>query len=335
MIGFLKEALLLRIELSALTAFAVTLVSGPPLIRWLQHQKIGQVIRERGPKNHFQKAGTPTMGGIIMLLAITVSTLLWGDLTNRFVDILLLLTLAFGVIGGIDDYRKLVLQDTKGLPARWKYMLQSVVGLIAALAFYFTAKTPAETHLVIPFFKHVLIPLGFMYPIWGYFVIVGSSNAVNLTDGLDGLAILPVVLVAGALGIFAYFSGSMHHAFTTPYVLGVNEVGVLCAAILGTGLGFLWFNAHPADVFMGDVGSLSLGAALGGIALATRQELLLAIMGGIFVAETLFILQTGYFKLTKGKRIFKMAPLHHHFEMKGWPEIKIVTRFWIITCVLV
>jgi len=335
---FLKDALLLRVVLSALTAFLVTLISTPYFIRWLKQQKIGQVIREDGPEVHSKKAGTPTMGGVIILLAILVSALLWGDLTNRFIDTLLLLIVSFGVIGGIDDYKKLVLKDAKGLPARWKYILQSAFGLLAAMILYFTATASVDTQLVIPFLKDVLLPLGILYPIWAYFVIVGSSNAVNLTDGLDGLAILPVALVAAALGVFAYLSGSVQwaYAFTTPYIMGVDEVAVLCSAILGSGLGFLWFNAYPAEVFMGDVGSLSLGAALGGIALAVRQELLLVIMGGIFVAETFsVILQVAYFKFTKGKRIFEMTPLHHHFELKGWPEMKIVTRFWIITCMLV
>lgn len=327
-----------RTILGALTALAIALAVGPAMIRRFSRYKVGQTIRDDGPKSHFSKSGTPTMGGALILVAITISVLLWGDLSNRYLWILLWVLLGFGWIGGIDDYRKLVLKNSKGLPARWKYFWQSVVGLTAALLLYFTAKTPAETQLFLPFLKHVIVPLGGYYILLAYLVIVGSSNAVNLTDGLDGLAILPTVMVGAALGIFAYLTGNIEFAkyLTIPYIPEVGELAIFAGALVGAGLGFLWFNTYPALVFMGDIGSLSLGAALGAMAVMVRQELVLFIMGGIFVAETMsVILQVGYFKMTKGKRIFRMAPLHHHFELKGWPEPRVTVRFWIITFVLV
>ncbi len=277
------------------------------------------------------------MGGALVLLAVTVSVLLWCDLNNRFVWIALLVTLSLGFIGWVDDYRKVIEKNSAGLPARWKYFWQSVIALTAAVVLYVTAQVPAETQLIIPFFKHVALNLGLFYILLVYFVIVGSSNAVNLTDGLDGLALLPTVLVAMALGVFAYLTGN--HIFSEylaiPYVPGVGEMGVFCSAIVGAGLGFLWYNAYPAQVFMGDVGALALGGALGVIAVIVRQEIIFFVMGGIFVAETVsVILQVASFKMT-GKRIFKMAPLHHHFELKGWPEPKVIVRFWIITVMLV
>ncbi|MEC8936288.1 MAG: phospho-N-acetylmuramoyl-pentapeptide-transferase, partial [Pseudomonadota bacterium] len=283
------------------------------------------------------KAGTPTMGGAMILLAIAISTLLWGDLTNYYVWIVLLVTLGFGAIGWVDDYRKVVEKNPRGLPARWKYFWQSVVGIGAAVVLYATATTPAETSLLIPMFKDVALPLGVFYIVLSYFVIVGSSNAVNLTDGLDGLAIMPTVLVAMGLSVFAYASGNAVFAnyLHIPFIHGTGELAVFCATIAGAGLGFLWFNTYPAQVFMGDVGALALGAALGVVAVIVRQEIVLFIMGGIFVLETVsVILQVGSYKLT-GRRIFRMAPLHHHYELKGWPEPRVIVRFWIITVVLV
>lgn len=327
----------LRAILGALTALFVGLFLGPTIINKLSSYKIGQVIRELGPKSHFSKAGTPTMGGSIILLSIAVATLLWGDLTDRYVCLVLIVTLGFGFIGAVDDYRKLVLKNSKGLASRWKYFWQSVISLLVAFYLYYTAKTPIETTLIIPFFKHLNVQLGWFFIPFVYFVIVGSSNAVNLTDGLDGLAIMPTVMVAGALAIFAYVSGNVKFAnyLEIPYVYNVGEVAVFCAAMVGAGLAFLWFNTYPAQVFMGDMGSLGLGAALGLIAVLVRQELVLFLMGGIFVLETVsVILQVASFKLT-GKRIFRMAPIHHHFELKGWPEPRVIVRFWIITFILV
>ncbi len=327
----------LRAILGVLTALMISFVVGPFMIERLTRYKIGQTVRDDGPQSHLSKAGTPTMGGALILVAVTSAVLLWARLDNRYVWIVLLTTLAFGLVGLVDDYRKLVLRDPRGLPARWKYFWQSVFGLGAALAFYLTAQSPAETQLIVPFIKDLVIDLGPGFVVLAYFVIVGSSNAVNLTDGLDGLAILPTVLVAGALGIFAYVSG---HAYLSRYLLiphlpGVGELTIFCAALVGAGLGFLWFNAYPAQVFMGDVGALALGAALGSVAVAVRQELVLFIMGGLFVVETVsVILQVASFKLT-GRRIFRMAPLHHHFELKGWPEPRVIVRFWIITVILV
>jgi phospho-N-acetylmuramoyl-pentapeptide-transferase len=327
----------LRTILAALTALALSLLLGPPLIRALAEKQIGQTIRKDGPQSHLSKAGTPTMGGLLILLAVAAATLLWADWHNRYVWIVLAVLLAFGLIGFIDDYRKLILKDSRGLPARWKYLLQSVFGSIAAVTLYVTADTPAATALYVPVFKTVAIPLGLAYVVVAYFWIVGFSNAVNLTDGLDGLAIMPTVLVAGALGIFAYASGHAEFAkyLGMPRIPGSGELAIVCAALAGAGLGFLWFNTYPAQVFMGDIGALAVGAVLGTIAVIVRQELVLVIMGGIFVLETLSVmLQVASFKLT-GKRIFRMAPLHHHFELKGWPEPRVIVRFWIISVVLV
>jgi phospho-N-acetylmuramoyl-pentapeptide-transferase len=331
------QYLTLRAILAALTALAISLLVGPKMIRWLAEYQVGQRVRSDGPQTHLSKAGTPTMGGALILAAIVASTLLWADLANRFVWVVLLVTAAFGLIGFWDDYLKLVVGNSRGLIARYKYFWQSVAGLGAALALYFTAQAPADTTLYVPFFKHVVIPLGVLFIPLTYLVIVGSSNAVNLTDGLDGLAIMPSVLVAGALGVFAYASGNA--VFSTylgiPYIAGSGEVLVICASIFGAGLGFLWFNTYPAQVFMGDIGALALGAALGVIAVVVRQEIVLFIMGGVFVMETVsVILQVASFKL-RGKRIFRMAPIHHHFELKGWAEPKVIVRFWIITVILV
>ena len=329
--------LTLRAILAALTALTMSFIVGPSVIRRLAHHQVGQRIRSEGPQSHLSKAGTPTMGGALILVAIVAATLLWADLRNRFVWIVLAVTVAFGLIGFWDDYLKLVVGNSRGLIARWKYLWQSVAGLGAALALYLTALTPAETTLYVPFFKSVLVPLGPMFVVLAYLVIVGSSNAVNLTDGLDGLAIMPAVLVAASLGVFAYASGNVVFAnyLAIPYIAGTGEVLVICASIFGAGLGFLWFNTYPAQVFMGDIGALALGAALGVIAVIVRQEIVLAIMGGVFVIETVsVILQVASFKLT-GKRIFKMAPIHHHYELKGWAEPKVIVRFWIITVVLV
>ncbi|HEX9206813.1 MAG TPA: phospho-N-acetylmuramoyl-pentapeptide-transferase [Steroidobacteraceae bacterium] len=329
--------LTLRAILAALTALAISLLVGPRMIRWLAEYQVGQRVRADGPQTHLTKAGTPTMGGALILAAITAATLLWADLANRLVWVVLLVTVAFGLVGFWDDYLKLVVGDSRGLIARYKYFWQSVAGLGAAIVLYLTAQSPAETTLYVPFFKHVLVPLGVLFIPLTYFVIVGSSNAVNLTDGLDGLAIMPAVLVAGALGVFAYASGNVvfSNYLGIPYIAGAGEVLVICAAIFGAGLGFLWFNTYPAQVFMGDIGALALGAALGVIAVVVRQELVLVIMGGVFVMETVsVILQVASFKL-RGKRIFRMAPIHHHFELKGWAEPKVIVRFWIITVILV
>ena len=298
---------------------------------------MGQAIRSDGPKSHLEKAGTPTMGGSLILIAIFVSALLWSDLSNLYVWVVMAVTFFFGLIGWVDDYRKVVEKNPRGLPGRWKYFWQSVVGLAAAIFLYDNAQSPADLELIVPFFKDIAIYLGPLFVVLAYFVIVGTSNAVNLTDGLDGLAILPTVLVAGALGIFAYLTGNFQFAgyLHIPYIAGAGELLIFTAAICGAGLGFLWFNTYPAMVFMGDVGSLALGAALGVIAVIVRQEIVLMIMGGVFVIETLsVILQVGSYKLT-GKRIFRMAPLHHHYELKGWPEPRVIVRFWIITVMLV
>ncbi|BBB15449.1 phospho-N-acetylmuramoyl-pentapeptide-transferase [Candidatus Rickettsiella viridis] len=331
------QYLTLRAILASLTAFLISLLLGPKLIRSLSYHQIGQHVRHDGPKIHLTKAGTPTMGGALILIAIVLTTLLWANLSNHSIWMVLIAIVGFGLIGFADDYLKLVLKNTKGLVPRWKYFWQSVVGLGIAIALYRSAQLPIETQLVIPFFKNLLIPLGIFYIPWVYLVIVGSSNAVNLTDGLDGLAILPTVLVGGALGIFAYLTGNITYAkyLAIPFVPGAGEIVVICGAIVGAGLGFLWFNTYPAQIFMGDVGALGLGAALGCIAVVVRQELVLLIMGGVFVLETIsVILQVVSFKLT-GKRIFRMAPIHHHFELKGWPEPRVIVRFWIITVVLV
>lgn len=329
--------LTLRTILGALTALGFALWFGPRMIQWLRERQLGQQVRQDGPQSHFSKAGTPTMGGAIILVAISMACFLWGDLSNRYLWIVLLVTLGFGLVGWVDDYRKIIKKNSKGLPGRWKYFYQSLIGLIAVLYLYFTATTPGEISLVVPFFKNALIPLGAFYIVLSYFVVVGTSNAVNLTDGLDGLAILPTVLVGGALGVFAYLAGHAEFAqyLAIPHIDGVGELSVFCGALMGAGLGFLWFNAYPAQVFMGDVGSLALGAALGIIAVIVRQEIVLFIMGGVFVMETVsVILQVLSFKLT-GQRIFRMAPIHHHFELSGWPEPKVIVRFWIMTVILV
>jgi phospho-N-acetylmuramoyl-pentapeptide-transferase len=331
------EYVTLRVIFAAITALITTIILGPVIINKLSRAQIGQVIRDDGPQSHLSKAGTPTMGGVLILLAITTSTLLWADLKNVYVWLMLLVTIGFGLVGWLDDYKKLILKNTRGLPGRWKLFWQSVLSLIVGMILYKMAVVPVQTSLSIPFFKDLLIPLGAFFVILTYFVIVGTSNAVNLTDGLDGLAILPVAMVGGALGIFAYITGHVKFAeyLVMPYIPGVEEVTVYCGALVGASLGFLWFNAYPAQVFMGDVGALSLGAALGTIAVIVRQELVLFIMGGVFVAETVSVmLQVGSFKLRK-KRIFKMAPIHHHFELLGWPEPRVIVRFWIITLVLV
>ena len=327
----------LRCILAALTALLISFLVGPTLIKYLSKYQIGQTIREEGPQRHFSKAGTPTMGGALILVAISFCVLLWGDLGNRYIWVTLIVTLGFGLVGFFDDYLKLICKNSEGLRARYKYLWQSVIGLGAAIFLYMTARYPAETQLITPFLKYVTIELGLFYVIFSYFVIVGTSNAVNLTDGLDGLAILPTVMIAAALGVIAYVTGHVNFAryLFIPYVPGVGEIAVFCSAIVGAGLGFLWFNTYPAQIFMGDVGALGLGAALGTIAVIVRQELVLMIMGGIFVLETVsVILQVASFKLT-GKRIFRMAPIHHHFELKGWPEPRIIVRFWIITFILV
>ena len=331
------QYLTLRTILGVLTALAISLLVGPAMIRRLSALQIGQNVRDDGPQSHSVKAGTPTMGGTLILVAIAISTLFWSDLSNRFVWIVLLTTLAFGAVGWVDDYKKLVRGDPKGLRARDKYLWQSIFGLGCAVFIYVTAVEPAQTQLIVPVFKDVVIELGWLFIPLSYFVIVGTSNAVNLTDGLDGLAILPTVMVAGALGIFAYVLGNVNFAqyLGFPYITGVGEIAVFCGAIVGSGLGFLWFNTYPAQVFMGDIGALALGAALGVVAVLVRQELVLMIMGGVFVMETVsVILQVASFKLT-GKRIFRMAPLHHHFELKGWPEPRVIVRFWVITVILV
>jgi phospho-N-acetylmuramoyl-pentapeptide-transferase len=356
----------LRAVLATLTALAIGLFLGPWVIRRLTYLKMGQAVRDDGPQTHLIKSGTPTMGGALILLAIGATTLIWADLSNRFVWAVILVTMGFGAVGWVDDYRKVVNQDPKGLPARWKYFWQSVVGITAAIYLAFSVPAtsnahalelftqwvqsgfvmdlPAKADLIVPFFKQIAYPLGFFgFIVLSYFVIVGSSNAVNLTDGLDGLAIMPTVLVAGALGVFAYVTGNAVFAkyLLIPFIPGAGELTVFCAALVGAGLAFLWFNAYPAQVFMGDVGALALGSALGVVAIVVRQEIVLFIMGGVFVIETLSVmLQVGYFKYTKlrfgqGRRILKMAPLHHHFEVGGWKETQVVVRFWIITMMLV
>jgi phospho-N-acetylmuramoyl-pentapeptide-transferase len=308
------------------------------MIRHFTEKQIGQRVRDDGPQSHLKKAGTPTMGGMLILVAIALSTFLWGDLRNRFIWIVLAVALAFGLIGFWDDYLKLVVGNSKGLIARYKYFWQSVAGLGCAVALYMTAKTPAETALFVPIFKQVAVPLsGIGFIALTYFVVVGSSNAVNLTDGLDGLAIMPAAMVGGALGVFAYASGNVVFAnyLGIPHIPGSGELLVFCASLVGAGLGFLWFNTYPAQVFMGDIGALALGAALGVVAVIVRQEIVLFVMGGIFVLETVSVmLQVMSFKLT-GKRIFRMAPIHHHYELKGWAEPKVIVRFWIITFILV
>jgi phospho-N-acetylmuramoyl-pentapeptide-transferase len=327
----------LRTILGVLTALLMALMIGPLMIRRLSHLQIGQNVRDDGPESHLSKAGTPTMGGMLIIVSIISSTVLWSDLYNRFVWVVLAITAIFGTIGWVDDYLKLSRGNHKGLSAANKYSWQSIAALSAALFLFFTAQASAETQLIVPFFKNVALDLGWFYVLLTYFVIVGSSNAVNLTDGLDGLAILPAVMVSGALVVFAYVAGNVNFAnyLGVPYVAGVGEVCVFCGSIVGAGLGFLWFNTYPAQVFMGDIGALALGAALGVVAVLVRQELVYLIMAGVFVMETVsVILQVTSFKLT-GKRLFHMAPLHHHFELKGWPEPRVIVRFWIITVILV
>jgi phospho-N-acetylmuramoyl-pentapeptide-transferase len=332
------QYLTLRGILAAVSALALALFIGPSMIEMLSRYQIGQRVRTDGPQSHLQKSGTPTMGGGLILVAMGLGTLLWADLSSRFVWILLATTLGFGLIGFYDDYLKLVVGNSKGLAARYKYLAQSLVGLVAALALHWLHQSPAETSLYVPFFKTVAVPMstaGFVA--FSYFVIVGTSNAVNLTDGLDGLAIMPAVMVAVALGVFAYVTGNVKFAtyLQIPYIPGVGEVLIFSATLVGAGLGFLWFNSYPAQVFMGDVGALAIGASLGTLAVIVRQEIVLFVMGGVFVLETVSVmLQVASFKLT-GKRIFRMAPIHHHFELKGWAEPKVIVRFWIISFVLV
>ena len=333
--------LTMRAILGALTALILSFVIGPRMIAKLNDNQIGQLIRDDGPRSHMPKAGTPTMGGTLILTAIAVSTVLWADLENVFIWIVLFVMLSFGVIGYVDDYKKLVLRNPVGLSVKQKLFWQSVAALIAAGALYVyaleTGTLDTATALLIPYFKDLKIPLGLFQIVITYFFIVGFSNAVNLTDGLDGLAIMPTVLVGGTLGLFAYVTGNVNFSsyLGIPYVAGTGEIMVFCAALAGAGLGFLWFNTYPAQVFMGDIGALALGATLGVVAVIVRQEIVLAIMGGVFVVETLsVIIQVVSFKLT-GKRVFRMAPLHHHFELKGWAEPKVIVRFWIITVILV
>ncbi|MDB4326949.1 phospho-N-acetylmuramoyl-pentapeptide-transferase [bacterium] len=329
--------LTLRAILSTLTALLIAVIIGPKMIRWLQRMQIGQTIRDDGPESHLAKSGTPTMGGLLILAAILLSVLLWADLSNRYVWVTLFVLVSFGAIGFVDDYRKVIRKDAKGLIARWKYLWQSVIALAVAFYLYSSQQNPAETALIVPFFKDVMPQMGMLFMVVTYFVIVGTSNAVNLTDGLDGLAIVPVILVAGAFAIFAYVTGNINFSayLHIPYLPLTSELVVVCTAIVGAGLGFLWFNTYPAQVFMGDVGSLALGGTLGVLAVLVRQEIVLFIMGGIFVVETLsVILQVGSFKL-RGKRIFRMAPIHHHYELKGWPEPRVIVRFWIISLMLV
>ena len=366
-LGFLRvfQYLTFRAVMAAMTALLLGLAAGPFVIRRLAALKIGQPIRGYGMQSHLSKSGTPTMGGVLVLLCISISTLLWVDLSNRFVWIVLLVTLGFGAIGWVDDWRKVVHKDPEGMRSREKYFWQSVIGLLAALYLVFSisensnlrvlelffnwvrsgfdVNLPPKAGLMVPFFKEVSYPLGVLgFVILTYLVIVGSSNAVNLTDGLDGLAIMPVVMVGSALGVFAYVAGSSVFSkyLFFPHIPGAGELLVFCSAMAGAGLAFLWFNTHPAQVFMGDVGALALGASLGTIAVIVRQEIVLAIMGGIFVVEALSVmLQVTYFKYSKkkygeGRRILKMAPLHHHFEKSGWKETQVVVRFWIITMLL-
>ena len=329
--------LTMRAILSALTALLISFIVGPVMIRRLSAYQIGQHVRDDGPETHLLKAGTPTMGGALILVAIAVSTLLWSDLGNRFVWVVLSVLVAFGLIGFVDDYKKLVLKDSRGLSARAKLFWQGLAAFAAAMVLFETATDPIETSLILPFFKDFALPLGGFFVVISVLMIMGFSNAVNLTDGLDGLAIMPAVMVGGALGIFAYATGNFNFSsyLGIPFINGVGEMLVFCAALTGAGLGFLWFNTYPAQVFMGDIGALALGAALGAVAVIVRQELVLAVMGGVFVVETVsVIIQVALFKVT-GKRVFLMAPLHHHYELKGWAEPKVIVRFWIITFILV
>ena len=331
------QYLTFRTVVAALTALAISLLVGPTMIRKLSRHQIGEVIRELGPESHKQKAGTPTMGGALILVSIVVATLLWADPGNRYVWIVLAVVVAFGAIGWVDDYLKLSEKSARGLTAGWKYLWQSAFGFAAAVVLFASAESAAETSLILPFFKEAVLPLGIGFVVLAYFLIVFMSNAVNLTDGLDGLATLPTVMVAAALGLIAYLAGHIEFAryLQIPYIAGAGELAVFCGALIGAGLGFLWFNTYPAQVFMGDIGALALGAALGVVAVVVRHEVVLLIMGGLFVVEAVsVILQVGAFRLT-GKRVFRMAPIHHHFELLGWPEPRIIVRLWIITLVLV
>ena len=326
-----------RAIVSTLTALFISLYFGPKLIRYLQKMQIGQTVRDDGPESHLSKSGTPTMGGLLILASIVISVLLWADLSNIYVWVVLFVIVSFGIVGFVDDYRKVIRKDANGLIARWKYFWQTVIGLSTAIFLYFIAQSPNETALLVPFMKELLPQLGIFYVVMSYFVIVGTSNAVILTDGLDGLAIVPTIMVAGAFALFAYVTGNVNFSsyLNIPHIALTSELVVVCTAIVGAGLGFLWFNTYPAQVFMGDVGSLSLGAALGVIAILVRQELVLFIMGGVFVMETVsVILQVGSYKM-RGQRIFRMAPIHHHYELKGWPEPRVIVRFWIISLILV
>ena len=326
-----------RAIVSTLTALIISLYFGPKLIRALQRMQIGQTVRDDGPESHLSKSGTPTMGGLLILASIVTSVLLWADLSNTYVWVVLFVLTTFGIIGFVDDYRKVIRKDSNGLIARWKYFWQTIIGFATALFLYKLGQGTEQTALLIPFVKDVLPQLGIFYIFLTYFVIVGTSNAVNLTDGLDGLAIVPTIMVAGAFAIFAYMTGNVNFSayLHIPYIPQTSELVVVCTAIVGAGLGFLWFNTYPAQVFMGDVGSLALGAALGVIAVLVKQELVLFIMGGVFVMETVsVILQVGSYKL-RGQRIFRMAPIHHHYELKGWPEPRVIVRFWIISLILV
>ena len=329
--------LTMRAIMSTLTALLMAVLLGPKLIRALQRMQIGQMVRDDGPQSHLSKAGTPTMGGILILASILTSVLLWTDLTNRYVWATMAVIVGYGIVGFVDDYRKVTRKDSKGLIARWKYFWLSVVAILVAFYLYASQEHAAETALLLPFFKEVMPQLGLFYIVVVYFTLVGTSNAVNLTDGLDGLAIVPTILVAGALAIFAYVTGNVNFSeyLNIPYLPLTSELVVVCTAIVGAGLGFLWFNTYPAQVFMGDVGSLALGGALGILAVLVRQEIVLILMGGVFVIETLsVILQVGSYKL-RGQRIFRMAPIHHHYELKGWPEPRVIVRFWIISLILV
>lgn len=327
----------LRAILGAITAMLIALLLGPWLIAHLKRYKVGQVVREEGPESHYSKRGTPTMGGLLILLAFAVAAVVWGDWSNHYVVLTVLVTLGYGLIGGVDDFRKLVLKNSRGMPSRWKFLFQSIIALTAAFYLYITAQAPVQTSLVMPFIKNWHIQLGWLFIPFVYCVITGSSNAVNLTDGLDGLATLLIVMVTAGLGVFVYLSGNTQYAayLHIPYIAHAGELTVITAIVIGSSLGFLWFNSYPAQVFMGDIGSLSLGAFIGILAVIMRQEIILLIMGGMFALETIsVILQVASFKLFH-RRIFKMAPLHHHFELKGWPEPKVVVRFWILTVILV
>ena len=331
------QYLTLRTMVSVVTALGVSLLIGPSMIAWLSRSQIGQQVRDDGPASHFSKAGTPTMGGALILVIMILTTLLWGDLSNHYVWLILAVTVAFGLIGWTDDYLKISRKNSAGLAGRWKYFWQSVFALMAVVYLYQVAEVPAQTSLYVPFFKSIAIPLGLGFVLLGYLMIVGMSNAVNLTDGLDGLAILPAVMVGAALGLIAYVTGNIEFSayLQIPYIAGAGELAVFCGALIGAGLGFLWFNTYPAQIFMGDVGALALGAALGLLAIIVRHEIVLLIMGGLFVLETAsVIIQVASFRLT-GRRVFRMAPIHHHFELKGWPEPRVIVRFWIITLVLV